>query len=129
MEEMAVPPARPDSLEEVLHATAPSRALFCFPRRDPPSPLTDEIAHRAIGVVYRPERERWGNYVPTVLGERYDAFLWFDETRAVRPCTRPRSTPAKPRRSRPESDTFILGRRRAGAVGHGCRGDLRFPSG
>ena len=36
-------------------------------------------------MVYHPERERWGNYVPTVLGERYDAFLWFDETRAVRP--------------------------------------------
>ena len=47
--------------------------------------LVDELPHRAIGVVYRPERERWANYVPTVLGDRYDAFLWFDETRAVRP--------------------------------------------
>lgn len=37
-----------------------------------------------MGVVYRPERE-WGNYVPTVLGDRYDALLWFDETTAVRP--------------------------------------------
>jgi hypothetical protein len=36
-------------------------------------------------VVYRPERDRWANYVPSVLGERYDAFLWFDETRALRP--------------------------------------------
>jgi len=35
--------------------------------------------------VYRPERERFGNYVPTVLGDRYDAFLWFGETRALRP--------------------------------------------
>ena len=47
--------------------------------------LTDEIGHRAIGVVYRPERDRWANYVPTVLADRYDALLWFDETRAVRP--------------------------------------------
>jgi len=84
MREMGVPPARPDSLEDVLHATAPSRALFVFPE-DGPDLLTDELAHRAIGVVYRPDRERWGNYVPTVLGERYDAFLWFDETQAVRP--------------------------------------------
>jgi erythromycin esterase-like protein len=43
------------------------------------------LVQRAIGVVYRPERERLGNYVPTVLGDRYDAFLWFDETRAVTP--------------------------------------------
>jgi len=46
---------------------------------------TDELPNRAIGVVYHPERERRGNYVPTVLGRRYDAFLWFDETMALRP--------------------------------------------
>ncbi|WP_305784491.1 erythromycin esterase family protein [Symbioplanes lichenis] len=80
MEVMGVPPGRPGSLEDVLHATAPPRALFLLP-----DDLTEEISHRAIGVVYRPERERWGNYVPTVLGERYDAFLWFDETTALRP--------------------------------------------
>ncbi|MFI5493862.1 erythromycin esterase family protein [Actinoplanes sp. NPDC051859] len=86
MEVLGVPPARPDSLEDVLHATAPERALFVFPpRAEQPPLLTDELTHRAIGVVYRPERERWGNYVPTVLGERYDAFLWFDDTSAVRP--------------------------------------------
>ncbi|WP_067506602.1 erythromycin esterase family protein [Actinoplanes sp. TFC3] len=84
MEVMGVPPARDDSLEDILHATAPARALFTFPREDPPPLLIDELAHRAIGVVYRPERERWGNYVPTTLGERYDAFLWFDETTALR---------------------------------------------
>ncbi|GAB1640115.1 erythromycin esterase family protein [Krasilnikovia sp. MM14-A1259] len=85
MEVMPVPPGRPDSLEEVLHATAPERALCVLPPTDRPGVLTDELAHRAIGVVYRPERERWGNYVPTVLGERYDAFCWFDESQAVRP--------------------------------------------
>jgi erythromycin esterase-like protein len=81
----ALPPARPDSLEDVLHATAPPEALFVFPRGDRPDLLTDELDHRAVGVVYQPDRERWGNYVRTVLGERYDAFFWFDETRGVRP--------------------------------------------
>ncbi|BFU45256.1 erythromycin esterase family protein [Krasilnikovia sp. MM14-A1004] len=85
MEVMPVPPGRPDSLEEVLHAAAPERAVCVLPRTDRPDVLTDELAHRAIGVVYRPERERWGNYVPTVLGERYDAFCWFDHSAAVRP--------------------------------------------
>ena len=84
--EMPVPPAREGSLEDHLHSAAPPRALILVPPyRDRPDVLVDQLPHRAIGVVYRPERERWANYVPTVLGDRYDAFLWFDETRAVRP--------------------------------------------
>jgi erythromycin esterase len=86
METVPVPDARPDSLEDVLHAVAPPQALMVFPPYvDRPDLLVDELGHRAIGVVYRPERERWGNYVPTVLGERYDAFVWCDATAAVRP--------------------------------------------
>jgi erythromycin esterase len=86
MEVMPVPPGRPESLEDILHAAAPPRALMVFPPfAQRPDVLVDTLAQRAIGVVYRPERERWGNYVPTVLGDRYDAFLWFDESRAVSP--------------------------------------------
>jgi erythromycin esterase-like protein len=81
---MPVPPARAGSLEDVLHRAAPERALFLWPP-DGLDLLTHELDHRAIGVVYHPERERWGNYVPTVLGRRYDAFLWFDETTALLP--------------------------------------------
>jgi erythromycin esterase-like protein len=82
---MPVPPARPGSLEDVLHRAAPAEALFVFPHDDQPDLLTATLPHRAIGVVYHPERERWGNYASTVLGRRYDAFLWFDETAALRP--------------------------------------------
>lgn len=85
MQRMPVPPARSGSLEEALHDAAPEQALFVFPTDGRPPLLTDEIGHRAIGVVYHPERERWGNYVPTVLGGRYDAFAWFDQTHGVRP--------------------------------------------
>jgi erythromycin esterase-like protein len=86
MEVMGVPPARPGSIEDILHAEAPQNALFVVPELGQrPDLLVDELAHRAIGVVYRPEREAWGNYVPSVLGDRYDAFLWFDETHALRP--------------------------------------------
>ncbi|WP_213451813.1 erythromycin esterase family protein [Rhizomonospora bruguierae] len=102
MREMPVPPARRDSLEEVLHETAPERALLVFPRDGRPDLLTDALDHRAIGVVYHPERERWGNYVPTVLGERYDAFCWFDRSSAVRPLR----TPAEDAR---EPETFPTG--------------------
>jgi erythromycin esterase-like protein len=85
MEVMGVPPGRRHSLEEVLHTAVPEQALFVFPHGDRPDVLTDELDHRAIGVVYHPDREKYGNYVPTVLGERYDAFCWFDQSQAVRP--------------------------------------------
>jgi erythromycin esterase len=35
-------------------------------------------------VVYQPGREV-GNYVPTVMGERYDALLWFEQSTALAP--------------------------------------------
>lgn len=85
MREMPVPVARSGSLEDVLHAGAPERALMVFPRDDRPDLLTTDLAHRAIGVVYDPEHERRRNYLSTVLGDRYDAFLWIDETRALHP--------------------------------------------
>jgi erythromycin esterase-like protein len=85
MERMPVPPARPGSLEALLHDAVGEDALFVHPRGERPGWLERRLDHRAIGVVYRPEREKWGNYVPTVLGERYDAFLYLDRTRALQP--------------------------------------------
>jgi len=46
--------------------------------------LSARRGHRAIGVVYQPIREA-GNYVPTVMGERYDALLWFEDSSALAP--------------------------------------------
>ncbi|SCF11853.1 Erythromycin esterase homolog [Micromonospora purpureochromogenes] len=85
MRVMSMPPGRRHSLEDALHAAAPPEALFVFPRDGRPDLLTDELDHRAVGVVYHPERESWGNYVSTVLGDRYDALCWVDQSQAVRP--------------------------------------------
>ncbi|MEU8022580.1 MULTISPECIES: erythromycin esterase family protein [Micromonospora] len=84
-EEMVVPPARPGSVERRLHELLPERAVLVFGGPDQPGWVTEEHDHRAVGVVYDPSFESWGNYVPTRLGERYDAFVWCDETRGVRP--------------------------------------------
>jgi erythromycin esterase-like protein len=82
---MTVPPARRGSTEALLHdGVGAGSALFVFPEKLPRW-AAEERSHRAIGVVYRPDAERWGNYVPTILGRRYDAFLWFDETSGLRP--------------------------------------------
>jgi erythromycin esterase len=43
------------------------------------------LGHRAIGVVYNPEYESYGNYVPTIMPLRYDAFIYADETSALHP--------------------------------------------
>jgi erythromycin esterase-like protein len=48
--------------------------------------------HRAIGVVYNSDYEQFGNYVPTVLPDRYDALLFIDESHAVHPLHMPSIT-------------------------------------
>lgn len=87
-EEMRVPPARADTWEDVLHKAAAKDALFVFPS-EVSAEFADWRGHRAIGVVYRPQHERYGNYVPTVLPRRYDAFLYVDQSTGVRPLFRP----------------------------------------
>lgn len=84
MERMQVPQGRMGSWEDILHRAGPSNKLL---RMDDLRPLEDAampLGHRAIGVVYHPQREA-GNYVPSVLPDRYDAFLYMDETRALHP--------------------------------------------
>jgi erythromycin esterase-like protein len=85
MQRIPVPPARSGSIEALLRGLLGKDSLVVTPRGDRPEWLDSRLDHRAIGVVYRPERERWGNYVPTVLGERYDAFLYLQDTSALRP--------------------------------------------
>ena len=58
--------------------------VLIFPK-DAPDEMAEVRGHRAIGVVYRPQYEQYGNYVPTVLPRRYDAFLFVDTTAAVWP--------------------------------------------
>jgi erythromycin esterase len=47
--------------------------------------LQEECGHRAIGVVYRPEREAIGNYVPTIVPRHYNVLLCLDQTTALHP--------------------------------------------
>jgi erythromycin esterase-like protein len=82
MEHMPVPPAREGSWEDILHLADEEDKLLVFARNED-GLLLEPRGHRAIGVVYHPNYERYGNYVPTVLPARYDAFLYVDETRAL----------------------------------------------
>ena len=97
MRRMRVPEARDGSWEDVMHAAlagADERrdaALLVFEDTDDGgiAELDEPIAHRAIGVVYDPDHERWGNYVPTIVPRRYDGFVFVDETTALSPLHMP----------------------------------------
>jgi erythromycin esterase len=54
-------------------------------KNDVDDELLEQRGHRAIGVVYHPEYEHYGNYVPTMLAGRYDALIHIDESHALRP--------------------------------------------
>ena len=103
MQRMRVPPGRPGSWEDVLHRTGRPRALFPLGGDEATADaFMDVRPHRAIGVVYDPDRER-GNYVPTVLPRRYDALIYLDETHALHPL------PLEPRPDGEPPETFPWG--------------------
>jgi erythromycin esterase-like protein len=85
MERMPVPPARDGSWEAIFHEAGAEDRLVLTDDLAGAERSMDALGHRAIGVVYNPGAERWGNYVPTVLPLRYDAVLYIDETSALRP--------------------------------------------
>lgn len=85
MQVMQVPEAEKYSWEYILHRiNAKDRIVFM--NDDVKEKMGDKIfGHRAIGVVYRPKYEGFGNYVPSDMANRYDAFIYLDETSALHP--------------------------------------------
>ena len=83
-----MPEAPEGSHEDLLHQALGEPAVLVFPADRRTGWLGERRGHRAIGVVYHPETERYGNWVPTVMGRRYDALCSFDETVALHPLHR-----------------------------------------
>lgn len=84
MQELTVPPAQSGSLEHELHSESSQNRFLLLQEEDMKKRYALARGHRAIGVVYNPKRER-GNYVPSRLSDRYDAFIFLDKTRALHP--------------------------------------------
>jgi erythromycin esterase-like protein len=82
---MPVPPAPAGTHEHLIHAAVGRPALFVFPENRTGRWLTRRRGHRAIGVVYDPRRDGPHNWVPTVMGRRYDVLCALDDTHAVHP--------------------------------------------
>ncbi|KAA6433580.1 erythromycin esterase family protein [Rufibacter glacialis] len=81
---MTVPPAQAGSWEALLHRHSAENKLLLMRELQNSQEVLKPRGHRAIGVTYNPSSER-GNYVPTVLPRRYDAFLFIDRTTALSP--------------------------------------------
>jgi erythromycin esterase-like protein len=86
MQQMTMPEAMEGSWESLLHLAGKENKLLLMEDFTSSDMLMEHrIGHRAVGVVYHPWLEKYGNYVPSVLSLRYDAFIYLDETRALHP--------------------------------------------
>jgi erythromycin esterase len=85
MQRMNMPKAREGSWEDMMHNTKFENKIVISSEIEHPLFVDHAVGHRAIGVVYNPHGERLGNYVPSIIARRYDAFIYLDETMALHP--------------------------------------------
>jgi erythromycin esterase len=87
LETMRIPAAMHGSWDEVLHEghSEDRGRLIMLDRLQHDASFQRPRGQRAIGVVYHAPYERPGNYIPTLLPQRYDALLFFENTRALHP--------------------------------------------
>jgi erythromycin esterase-like protein len=88
MQVKRVNPSRPDSYERLAHDSGERRFLLDMREGvhdDLRRRLVEPRLERFIGVIYRPQTERWSHYSECALPEQFDAYVWFDETTAVAP--------------------------------------------
>ncbi len=83
MQIMKIPEAMEGSLDNYLGRVKYDQFYLLFNEADRTNPfMQTPLGHRAIGVVYNPRQEQ-GNYVPTLPAHRYDALIFFQETKAL----------------------------------------------
>jgi protein-L-isoaspartate(D-aspartate) O-methyltransferase len=88
MEVKTVRPSLAGSYERMCHEAGVERFLLDL-REAADGKLVEALLEprlqRFIGVIYRPETERWSHYAQAVLPNQFDAWVWFDRTNAVTP--------------------------------------------
>ncbi|WEF35010.1 erythromycin esterase family protein [Pseudoduganella chitinolytica] len=85
--------SRPDSVERLLHdvATAGGMAQFLLPLKGRDSALARlpvRRLERAIGVIYRPDTERYSHYFGADAAKQFDALIHVDRSTALQPLER-----------------------------------------
>lgn len=86
MEIKQINPSRPDSYERLAHDSGVDRFLLDL-REGVHANLRERLAEprleRFIGVIYRPDTERWSHYSAAILPRQFDGWVWFDRTSPV----------------------------------------------
>jgi len=96
-----VNPSLPDSIERTFHqASLESKVpnyLLLFKRQNEITKKKEDVneelnkvleqpaLQRAIGVVYRPDTERWSHYYEARISRQFDSVIHIDTTKALRP--------------------------------------------
>ena len=85
-----VRPGLPESYEELFHATGIPRFWLDLRAENQGAKdvLHGPLLQRAIGVIYRPETERWSHYFHTHLDKQFDVMIHLDKTSALTPLER-----------------------------------------
>jgi erythromycin esterase-like protein len=103
MEIKTVLPGLKGSYEQIMHETGRPRFLLDLSgHAELQAQLKEPRLERFIGVIYRPDSERQSHYLYASLPRQFDAFVWFDKTKAVTPLEVDRQSEAAP-------DTFPFG--------------------
>jgi erythromycin esterase-like protein len=89
MQVKRVRPSLSESYERMCHDSEVPSFLLDLREGERDERLARELMEprleRFIGVIYRPETERWSHYSHAILPRQFDAYGWFDETQAVTP--------------------------------------------
>lgn len=101
-ERKRVRPALPDSIESIFYHVPSPQFFLSFRSNDRNLEELGEklLLHRAIGVIYRPETERYSHYFHSNITQQYDAILHLDHTTALIPLE---LAAEKPREEFPET--------------------------
>ncbi|CAN7401255.1 protein-L-isoaspartate(D-aspartate) O-methyltransferase [Paraburkholderia sp. DD10] len=92
MEVKEVRPALDDSYEYWMHRAGQPRFLLDLRpgvHDALRARLSEPLLERFIGVIYRPDTERYSHYAQASLADQFDAYVWVDRTSAVEPLPTP----------------------------------------
>ena len=104
-----VRPSLPESQERLSHDAGIASFLLDLREGEVTRGLREGLMEprieRFIGVIYRPETERWSHYSEAILPRQFDGWVWFDHTTAVTPLP----GEARPGEHREVEDTYPFG--------------------
>lgn len=73
----------PGSCEEIFQSAKIPAFILHLKTAELKALFQEPLLQRAIGVMYKPETERWSHYFETILSEQFDAIIHVDETHAL----------------------------------------------